>query len=113
VTANERRAEIMRILSGRRFETMSNLAFHFNVHRTTIFKDIETLTLDHPIETVRGNGGGVRFMKDYRMYCNNLTHEQQELLISLIPTIDKRKAELLKEILLVHGSVRNKSILED
>jgi len=29
VTANEPRAEIMRILSGRRFETMSNLAFHF------------------------------------------------------------------------------------
>jgi len=113
VTANERRAEIVRILTGRRFETMLNLAVQFNVSRITIFNDIEMLTLDHPIETVRGRGGGVRFMKDYRnTYRNDITQEQQELLISLMSMVDKHGKKLLKELLYVHGSIRLKGFVE-
>ena len=112
MTANERRSEIIRILTGRRFETMSNLAAQFNVSRVTIFTDIEILTLDHPLETIRGRGGGVRLMKNYHTYRNDLSQEQQEVLLSLIPNVDEHTAKALKEILVAHGSVRNKELIE-
>ena len=57
VTANERRAEIMRILTARRSESMTRLAEELRVTTRTIRSDILTLTADYPLETVMGRHG--------------------------------------------------------
>ena len=53
MTANERRAEIMRIMTARRQESMGRLALELGVTRRTIRSDITTLTVDYPLETQR------------------------------------------------------------
>ena len=109
----ERRAEIIKILEGRRKETMANLAFHFGVSIRTINYDIEMLTADHPIVTLRGVGGCVMLMENYHTYRNDVTEEQQNVLITIIPTLDKPYAKVLGEMLLTHGSTRNRSMIEE
>ena len=51
MTANERRAEIMRIMTARRQESMGRLALELGVTRRTIRSDITALTVDYPLET--------------------------------------------------------------
>ena len=43
----------------RRFDTVANLAFEFGVTDRTIRNDILTLSLEYPIYTTKGNGGGI------------------------------------------------------
>jgi predicted DNA-binding transcriptional regulator YafY len=107
-TTYERRAEIMRILEGRRQETMSNLASQLGVSIRTIAYDITALMAEYPLETVRGKDGCVRLTMDCGTYQNNLSQEQQELLLELLPALDERKAQRMRELLRAHGSRRNK-----
>ena len=108
----ERRSEIMRILDSRRRETMSNFAFRFGVSIRTICYDIDALTASHPIETVRGKGGCVKLMDDYRAYQNDITDEQQETLLTIFPMLNQQQAKVIRELLRVHGSKRNKARIE-
>ena len=64
MSANERRAEIMRIMVARRQENMQVLASELGVSDRTIRNDIVALTAEYPLETYRGNGGGVRMLFD-------------------------------------------------
>jgi len=104
---DERRAEILRILESRRRETMSNLAFLFDVSIRTICYDIDILTALHPIETVRGKGGCVKLSDDYHSFQNILSDEQQEVLIEITPLLNKRQAIVVQELLRAYGSKRN------
>ena len=63
MTAIERRAEIMRILTARRSSNIRTLAAEMGVCRRTICTDIEVLTADYPLETSRGNGGAALLME--------------------------------------------------
>lgn len=54
MTMNERRAEIMRILTARRSITMPELARTFQVTTRTIQNDVVALTVDYPLETQQG-----------------------------------------------------------
>ena len=103
-SVEERRAEIMRILESKRRETMSNFAFYFDVSIRTIGYDIDFLTALYPIETVRGKSGGVGLKDGYRTYQNILSEEQQETLFEIIPLISKQQVEVIKGLLLAHGS---------
>ena len=71
----ERRAEIMRILCRRRYETISNLAEEFGVSTRTIQRDVEVLSITEPIYTQCGRySGGVYVTEDYsidRMYMTD------------------------------------------
>ena len=111
-SVEERRAEIMRILEGRRHETMANFACHFGVSIRTIGYDIDSLTDLHPIETVRGNGGCVKLMEGKRIYQNILSEEQQETLIEIIPLIEKKQAKVMKELLIAQGSKLNQKRID-
>lgn len=81
--ANDRRAEIIRILSSNGHETMSNLASWFNVSRRTICYDIELLTASHPIETARGRYGCVKLLNGYGKYQNHLSQDEQNILLEM------------------------------
>ena len=53
--ANERQAEIMRILESRRQETVASFAFHFDVSIRTICCDMDCLVAQYSIKTMLSN----------------------------------------------------------
>ena len=114
MNANERRREIMNILEGRRFDTIANLAFQLGVSVRTIKYDISALMdAREPIETQPGIGGGVRVAQDYRTFKNDISEEQQNLLLSLLSEMNKRDSRIICELLRSHGSRKIKSRIEE
>ena len=67
MTASERRNAILEDLCARRFERINNLAFQYGVTERTIRNDIMILSLEYPIYTAQGNGGGIYVDKNYRL----------------------------------------------
>ncbi len=106
MTASERRKEMLEVLCLRRFETVENLAFEFNVSGRTIRNDILALSLDYPIYTTQGNGGGIHVAEDFRLNKSYLKNEQQELLERLLPKLKGKDVEVMKSILKTFGVKR-------
>ena len=111
--ANERRAEIIKILQGRREEKRKNLASQLGVSERTIRYDVQMLMAEYPIETVRGNGGGIRLVENYGQYKGAITEDQQNALIAAISLVDVKIAKYFGEILRAHGSFRKRSEIEE
>lgn len=99
MTASERRNAILEVLCLRRFETVENLAFEFGVTGRTIRNDILMLSLEYPIYTTQGNGGGIHVDEKYRLGKSFLKEEQQELLQRLLPQLNGKDAEVMKSII--------------
>jgi len=104
VTANERRAEILRILTARRHETMGRLATELHVTPRTIHSDVIALMVDHPLETQRGHGGCVKVADWYHPHRNILSNEQQHVLSELLGTCNAHQANVLHQMLDEYGS---------
>ena len=96
MTATERRKEILRILIARRYETMTVLAFELGVSSRTIRSDIVKLTEEYPINTARGNKGGVSLPNDYHPCKNILTYKQEQALEIMV---NIKENESFREIL--------------
>lgn len=105
MTAIERRTEIMRILVARRRETMTHLARELCVTTRTIRTDITILTVDYPLDTVRGNGGCVKVADWYHPHRNIFSREQESVIISLLDKIDESsQRKVLTEMLAAFGA---------
>lgn len=103
---SERRNKILKILYTRRYDTIGNLAFEFNVSERTIRRDIETLSLTEPIYTQSGRyGGGVYVMDGY--YGNQATVSNEEFV--LLNKIDSMADSQLRNVLSVneHETLKN------
>ena len=98
-SALDRRQEILERLSDRRFDTIANLMAEFHVSRSTIKRDIDVLSCSYPLETVRGNGGGVRVADGYYVGRQYLRPEQEALLRELMPGLQPDQQETMKGIL--------------
>ena len=101
MSANERRAEIIRILLGARQTTIPRLAIDLNASVSTIKRDILALTVDegYPIDTVQGNGGGI-ILKDFKHpHRRILSQEQIKVLTELAQFANLHQAEVLNGIL--------------
>jgi transcriptional antiterminator len=94
----------MRILVGRRHETMGSLAVELGVTDRTIRSDINVLTVDYPLDTVRGNGGCVKVADWYHPHKNILSQEQQTVLIQLLDKSDRHQNKILREMLAAFGT---------
>lgn len=103
MTANERRNAILEVLCLRRFDTVENLAFEFDVSGRTIRNDILILSCEYPIYTAKGNGGGIYVDEKFKLGKSYLKDEQQELLQRLLPNLDGKDAEVMKSILNTFG----------
>ena len=103
MTANERRREILERFCVRRHDTRANLAFEFDVSMRTIERDILVLSLDYPIYTRRGHGGGIFVEKWYRLDRKYLTEEQTDLFKRLLKSLSGHDAELMKVVLKTFG----------
>ena len=106
MTATERRAEIMRILSVRRSTTAARLAADMGVSQSTIYRDILALTAEYPIDTKRGNGGCITLAEWYHPHRGILTLELQALLTRLMDFCDEYQAHMLRELIEAYGSHR-------
>ena len=103
MTASERRNAILEDLCIRRFEKVSNLAFQYGVTERTIRNDIVILSLEYPIYTAKGNGGGIYVDENFKLGKVFLKSEQQELLERILPGLDEKDAEVMKSIIKTFG----------
>ena len=103
MTASERRNAILEDLCARRFERINNLAFQYGVTERTIRNDIMILSLEYPIYTAKGNGGGIYVDEKFRLGKSYLKSEQQELLERILPGLDGKDKEVMKAILKTFG----------
>ena len=79
---------------------MENLASEFGVTWRTIQRDIQKLSLEHPLITVTGrHGGGVYVMKGCRADRMYLTVRQQNLLERLLKLLAGEDKLVMQEIL--------------
>jgi len=72
----------------------------FGVSRSTILRDVATLTCSLPIETVRGRyGGGVKLADDYRPHRSTLSPEQAQAVRRAAERTSGRERQTLLSIL--------------
>lgn len=99
MTAIERREAILDALCVRRQEQVSNLAEEFGVNERTIRRDLLELGCSYPIETTRGNGGGVKIADWYHRDRRYLSPEQADVLKRLISLAEGHDLDVLNGIL--------------
>ena len=103
MTASERRTAILEVLCRRRHETAENLMYEFGVSIRTIMSDLKILSLQYPIYTVQGQGGGIYVDEKFRLEKPYLKEKQQALLEKLLPLLGGEDKEIMKEILRTFG----------
>ena len=99
MSANIRRMEILDKLCQRRFDTVNNLAYEFDVANSTIRNDISILSLNYPIYTTQGKGGGVHVSDGYYIGREYLKSSQAELLKKLARTLEGVDKQTMQSIL--------------
>jgi len=98
-TAIERRQEILEYLSDNRQSTYRELATRFGVSKNTIVTDIAELTRSAPIDTVGGNGGGIRVADGWYLSRRYLHTEQEALLRELMTGLQPDQQDIMQSIL--------------
>ena len=99
LTATERRRALLETLCKRRFDTRENLAFEFGVSKRTIEYDVTVLSINYPVYTVQGNGGGIRVMDGFDLDKPRLTEKQTAFLVKLLPALSAEDKKAMAEIL--------------
>lgn len=99
MTADERRRAILETLCVRRYDTRENLAFEFGVCKSTIEHDVLRLSLEYPIYTARGNGGGIHIAKGFRLDRKYLSEKQEALLERVLIKLSDEEREIMNSIL--------------
>ena len=89
MTANERRMQILNVILAKRSVTMLELQNEFHISRSTARRDIEELSLSHPIITAKGGGGGVSVMEGYKLGMKYFTNEELEIMNSILKTFKR------------------------
>ena len=84
--SKERRRAIMEVLCARRHETRGNLAFEFGVSKRTIEYDVQSLSLEYPIYTTQGRGGGIHVVAGFEL-------KQTERKVTDTQSVANRSAE--------------------
>lgn len=96
---NERRRCIMDRLSFRRQDTIKHLAVEFGVSWNTIFRDLQILSEDYPIITIRGKKGGVSLPAGYYISRKYLTKQQAEAIRRNLSLVDDNDRKIFESIL--------------
>lgn len=99
LTTYERREEIRVLLVKEKSTTSAFLMNRFGVSRKTIYNDILFLNGILPIETYRGNGGGIFLKMEYDAPKVYLTKEEENLLLDLLDYISVDKKRVLINII--------------
>ena len=95
----ERRQMILEYLSDNRQSSHREMADRFGVSKNTIVNDIAELTLFAPIDTIAGNGGGIRVADGWYISRRYLHDDQEELLRRLLPGLQPEDQKTMERIL--------------
>ena len=97
----ERRRAIMEVLCVRRHETRGNLAFEFGVSKRTIEYDVQSLSLDYPIYTTQGKGGGIHVVEGFELKQKKgyLTDKKSSVLERLSSQLGGEDGRVVESIL--------------
>lgn len=79
----DRRQRMLEYLVECKNSTRLEMARLFQVSVRTVERDILVLSCYYPIITVRGGGGGIRVMENFRLGMKYMTADQKELLEKL------------------------------
>jgi predicted DNA-binding transcriptional regulator YafY len=90
---------MLEVLLERRHDTISNLSFEFNASISTIKRDIQILSLSHPLYTTQGKGGGVHIVDGYRLGHKKLSSDEYALLKKLETKLNENEKTLMQSIL--------------
>lgn len=104
MAALERRKAILSVLSERRKMTCQELAEEFSVSVRTIYRDIEEISLSHPIVTTQGNGGCVSMMEGYYPDTIKMTLRQTDFLKGLMPGMSGDDLAVMESIIKQFGA---------
>jgi len=107
VSANERREDILWILTTRGKEIARQLAHELGVTERTIRNDITLLTATYPIETIRGNGGGIKLQDGYNPNSFRLSREQEAAIIQAEDKVEEPHRKTLQNMLIAYRSPAN------
>ncbi len=113
MSANERRAEIMRILVGCRITTETRLSRELGVTRQTIHMDIRVLMRDHPIYVVKGRAGGIGLPNWYHLDRRIFSIKQISVIKDLLPVANSEQRKVLVEMLKEYGGRINLDNVDD
>lgn len=110
MTTFERHNKLLELISLKRHTTVAQLAQEIGVSKRTVQRDIELLSLEYPLVTTIGRGGGVSFMDGCyyskpKFYISDL---QKKVLTKIINQIDKtiltdEELEALKKLVKEHS----------
>ncbi len=103
MTAAERRQAILEVLCMRRHETRENLAHEFGVSKRTIEYDVLELSLNYPVFTTQGNGGGIHVTDDFHLNRPKMNDKQTELLKRVLLTLSGEDKETMQNIINIYG----------
>ena len=108
----ERRKEIIELLYRQRYECIGTLAKKFAVSTRTIQRDVEILSLDHPIYTKPGrHGGGVYVADEYYINRRYMSEEEIEIILKLMSVSQNRNLLTLNEIDIIKSIIAQYSKL--
>ncbi len=98
--AFNRRIGIMEYLSQKRQTTYDDLVGEFNVSKSTIREDIQSLIGARlPIEIVRGRYGGIKLPDNFYFHRSPMNATQTELLNRLLSQLEGADAEIMQSII--------------
>lgn len=96
---HERRREIIEHLCIKRSDTIANLSRLFNVSRSTIIRDINELSIEYPVYTLQGNGGGIYIEENYRYGAHVLNEKDKEVLLKILEGLPDDEKTVLNAII--------------
>lgn len=99
LTTYQRREEIRVLLVKEKSTTSTFLMNHFGVSRKTIYNDILFLNSVLPLETYRGNGGGIFLKMEYDAPRVYLSADEEELLLRLLDTVGVNEKRILINVI--------------
>lgn len=100
VGAFERRLGIIEYLSRVRQSTYDDLTGEFDVSKSTVREDIQSLIDAHiPIEIIRGRYGGIRLRNNFYFNHAPMSAKQAELLGRVLLRLDGEDAETMQSII--------------
>lgn len=97
--ASERRMAHLEVLCLRRHDTRENLAFEFGVSKRTIEYDVQILSVNYPIFSVQGKGGGIYIMEGFNLHKRYLTNKQSAVLQELAVVLPEEDKQVVLSIL--------------
>ena len=111
VRANERRQAIWHSLCRIRQMTVADLMAEYNASRSTIYRDLQILSLSYPIVTMIGNGGGVKLADWYEPGKGQMTPSQTDLLLRISKTLTGPDAHIMQSIISQYADLtRNRKL---